>query len=201
MFILSYRHTSQSDDLKNRLVKKMSEYDDWSDKEISDLKKMKNVTIRGIDSEIYDEFSSSIKSLKMNIGEAITQMMQDVMEDFGETFPNLTAKGSLGKMRKDRISINALDTLRVSKKDLEEAGAEIRFSHVTKLIFEPDVDLTTFNKYVRGISHCDYVKIPAFLPKLVLLSKTQYCGKVESYPVEESAKMTAKSFHDSYEEE
>jgi hypothetical protein len=179
----------------------MSEYNDWSSKDIDELKRMKNVTIRGIDSEIYDEFSSSIKSLKMNIGEAITQMMQDVMEDFGDTFPSLTAKGSLGKIKKDRITINALDTLRISKKDLEEAGAQVKFSHMGKLIFEPDVDLATFNKYVRGIHHCDYVKIPAFLPKLILLSKTQYCGKVETYSVEDSTKNVTEETQNYYEEE
>ncbi len=179
----------------------MSEFNDWSSKDIDDLKRMKNVTIRGIDSEIYDEFSSSIKSLKMNIGEAITQMMQDVMEDFGDTFPSLSAKESLGKLKRDRISIKALDTLRISKKDLEEAGAQVKFSHVGKLIFEPDVDLATFNKYVRGINHCDYVRIPAFLPKLLLLSKTQYCGRVEPYTVEESKNKTTEVTQDFYEEE
>ena len=179
----------------------MSEYGEWSNQENDEMKKIKNVTIRGIDTEIYDEFSSSIKSLKMNIGEAITQMMQDILKDFGDTFPNLSAKGSLGKLKKDRLSISALDELSISKRDLEEAGAEIRFTHVGKLIFEPDVDLATFNKYVRGISHCDYVRIPAFLPKLVLLSKTQYCGRVEAYQADESPNATTESFQDSDEEE
>ncbi|PWI48174.1 hypothetical protein CEE45_08395 [Candidatus Heimdallarchaeota archaeon B3_Heim] len=179
----------------------MSEFKEWSNQEINDLTKMKNVTIRGIDSEIYDEFSSSIKSLKMNIGEAITQMMQDVLKDFDDTFPNLSAKGSLGKLKKDRLSISALDKIRISRRDLEEAGAEIRFTHVGKLIFEPDVDLATFNKYVRGITHCEYVRIPAFLPKLILLSKTQYCGRVETYQADKSLDETTESFQDSYEEE
>ena len=179
----------------------MSEFKEWSNQEINDLTKMKNVTIRGIDSEIYDEFSSSIKSLKMNIGEAITQMMQDVLKDFDDTFPNLSAKGSLGKLKKDRLSISALEQIRISRRDLEEAGAEIRFTHVGKLIFEPDVDLATFNKYVRGITHCEYVRIPAFLPKLILLSKTQYCGRVETYQADKSLDETTESFQESYEEE
>ena len=108
---------------------------------------------------------------------------------------------SLGKLKKDRLSISALEQIRISRRDLEEAGAEIRFTHVGKLIFEPDVDLATFNKYVRGITHCEYVRIPAFLPKLILLSKTQYCGRVETYQADKSLDETTESFQDSYEEE
>ena len=165
-----------------------------------DLKKLKNVTIRGIDSDVYEEFSTNIKSLNRNIGEAVTQMMQDIIQDFDGTFPTLSSRKSLTKLHEKTARISHHDHLSISKSDLEEAGMSFAFRHIDKLIFEPDVDLDTFNQYVRDIRHCSRVKIPNFLPKLLLLSRIQFCDKVEVYQVGKSDDMPSSSFNSSEEE-
>ena len=60
----------------------------YSDDIVNKKVTLKNVTIRGIETEIYDEFSHSMKILGMNIGDAITKMMHDVLEDFDDEFPD-----------------------------------------------------------------------------------------------------------------
>jgi hypothetical protein len=159
--------------------------DKWSKEDVSNLKNLKNVTIRGIDSEIYEEFSSSIKSLNMNIGDAITRMMADILEDFDGTFPKLSSKRSLGKFKLNKIKIMHHDFLSINKADLVEGGVKIYFMHIQKLRIGPDVDLETFNRYIGAIQHCDIVEIPNILPKVILLSKTPFCDRVRVYSVEQ----------------
>ena len=165
-----------------------------------EMKKLKNVTIRGIDSDVYEEFATNIKSLNRNIGEAVTQMMKDILQDFDGTFPTLSSRRSLGKLQNKMARISHHDHLSISKRDLEEAGMVFSFRHIEKLTFEPDVDLETFNKHVRDIRHCSRVRIPDFLPKLLLLSRIQYCDDVNVYPVDEQVKSTNSSYYSSEEE-
>ena len=117
----------EREDLRNQR-KEMSE----------EMKKLKNVTIRGIDSDVYEEFSSSIKSLNRNIGEAVTLMMKDILQDFDGTFPTLSSRRSLGKLQHKTARISHHDHLSISKSDLEEAGITFSFQHIDKLIFEPE---------------------------------------------------------------
>ena len=178
------------------------DYREWKEtkESLDDLKKLKNVTIRGIDSDVYEEFSTNIKSLNRNIGEAVTQMMKDILQDFDGTFPTLSSRRSLGKLQGKTARISHHDRLSISKRDLQEAGLVFSFRHIDKLIFEPDVDLETFNKHVRDIRHCSRVRIPDFLPKLVLLSRIQYCDDVDVYSVDGPVKSSNSSSF-SFEEE
>ncbi|MHA2225869.1 MAG: hypothetical protein ACXAC8_11730 [Candidatus Hodarchaeales archaeon] len=155
--------------------------------------KLKNITIRGINSNIYEDFSQSMKMLNMTIGDAVSKMMRDVMIDLDETFTDFDLRSPLSSTKKlfgriEKVSINHHDKLEISAKDLLEADASISFSHIDKLIIRPDVTRELFNKHIRSISHCDTVRLPSILPKLLLLSRINFCDKVEVYPVNQLSK-------------
>ncbi|MHA2249753.1 MAG: hypothetical protein ACXAD7_05295 [Candidatus Kariarchaeaceae archaeon] len=142
---------------------------------------MKNITIRGIDAEVYDDFSKKIKSIDMNIGNAISRMMKDILSDFDETFPAISAK-TVRRMKK--LDINHHGDLHISKEDLEEADAKINFNHIRNLEFAPDITKEIFETYVGGIYHCTHIRMPKVLPRLVLFSKVHFCKDLEFYEVE-----------------
>ncbi|MFX0062469.1 MAG: hypothetical protein ACFFC7_09810 [Candidatus Hermodarchaeota archaeon] len=143
----------------------------------------KNVTIRGIDSRVYDEFSHAIKSLGITLGEAISRMMGDVLKDFNGKFPELSSRFFRNGAQLPTASISGHGILSVNKKDLIEANARFSFSHIDQLTFEPDVTPETFTRHVRSIDHCDQVKIPSILPKLLVYSKIRRCESIEIYQV------------------
>ena len=150
--------------------------------------KLKNVTIRGIDSETYDHFSRKIRNLEMNLGEAITKMMNDIILDLDNSLdhlPYLRAKSTFRNYQLERLNISHYDRLKISRADLEEAKAQVEFSHIDKLTFLPDVTRDIFNSYVRNVSHCGTVRVPSIFPKLVMYAKIQFCDKIEIYDVEE----------------
>ena len=142
----------------------------------------KNITIRGINTDVYSEFSKKIKSLDMNIGEALSKMMTDVNEDFSETFPQISSKSLKGKLK---LAINHYSELSVNKNDLEEAGGLVYFEHIKHLTFEADVTKEVFLEHVGAVSHCRIVKIPAIFPKLLAYSKIQFAKEIEIYELED----------------
>ena len=146
---------------------------------------LKSVTIRGVNGGTYDEFSQVIQMAGLTMGEAITKMMGDVMRDFDETFPDLSAESFRLMVKKDRINVQHHERLSVSRKDLEDANRGIVFQHIRSLTFEADVTEEVFNTYVRTIQHCDTVRMPSVLPKLQIYAKIAFTDNIEIYDAED----------------
>jgi len=123
---------------------------------------MIDVTIRGIDEEVYREFSAEAKRQNKSIGELTTEAMRQYLQRF----------------RKKTYEITHYSEVVVTKADLVELNAPVRFYHIERLIISDDVDVDTFEKYVAEIAHCDYVEFPPHFPKLYAYSKCLHCGKV-----------------------
>ena len=146
---------------------------------------LKSVTIRGVNGGVYDEFSQVVQMAGLTMGEAITKMMGDMMRDFDETFPDLSAESFRMMVKKDKIAVQHHERLSVSRKDLEDANRGIVFQHIRSLTFEADVTEEVFNTYVRNIQHCDTVRVPSVLPKLQIYAKIAFTDNIEIYDVED----------------
>jgi len=119
------------------------------------------VTIRDIDDGTYDEFSAEARRQGKSIGTLATEAMRAYLR--------------AQKPEESEHTISALEELRVSKKDLEDGSIGVNFFEIQKLIFEDDVDIDTFEKFVESIFECDEVDLPGQLPKLRALEKCREC--------------------------
>lgn len=144
--------------------------------------KLKNITIRGIDVAVYDEFSKKMKIAEINMGDALNKMMTDVMNSFDDVFPNISAASLSGKIRKARLNITHHDTLHLSKDDFISSDKMVIFDHIDDLSFDETVDAETFEQYVHSINHCDKVSFHSKLPKLLILSKVHHSNRIQFYP-------------------
>lgn len=144
----------------------------------------KNVTIRGIDADTYDDFSQNMKILGMTMGEAISKMMKDVLADFDGTFPAISAKTFRKAARLPKLSIVDHDHISIQAQDLAESESRIVFHDIKFLEFEPNVTRELFLRHVSHISDCKLVRLPAILPKLLVLSKIRDCSEIEIYESE-----------------
>ncbi|MCY3414124.1 MAG: hypothetical protein INQ03_20940 [Candidatus Heimdallarchaeota archaeon] len=133
-----------------------------------------NVTIRGVDAEIYQSFSDKVKSSEQNIGEVISTMISSVMNDFDEVFPEPDET----EFPRKKISINHMDDLEISLDDLIETSARVSFNHIDRLIFDASVTKDAFLKYVHSINHCGTIEISSSMPKLLAYSKANYCDEI-----------------------
>ena len=125
---------------------------------------MTDVTIRGIDDSVYSLFSAEARRRSVPIGELVTQVMRIFLEETSEK----------------RFTIEGLDELTLTKKELESVGGPIAFNGVKVLTINKDIDWELFDKYVDEIRKSKTVVIPTSLTKLQVLTKCRNVDKIVS---------------------
>ena len=124
---------------------------------------MTDVTIRGIDDEIYRRFSAEARNRGIAIGKLVTQAMSNLLEV--KTMENYKVE-------------NIDEELIVSKNDLESLLKPVIFKNISKLTFTADVDGPTFIAYVEKMQNIEELKVPDTLTKLLILAKSKHVGKI-----------------------
>ena len=121
---------------------------------------MTDVTIRGIDDEVYKRFSAEARNRGVPIGELVTLVMRALVEEAD----------------KDCYKIGNIEKVSVSREDLESLGGPVSFHDIDSLVFEDDVTISIFQKYVLEIRYVEKLTIPKALSKLMVFTK---CYKVD----------------------
>lgn len=123
---------------------------------------MTDVTIRGIDDEVYSSFSAEARKRGVPIGELVTIVMRAFLDE--------STKESHGR-------ISFLSSLEVSQADLAEVEREISFSNIGKLKFSSDVTWEMFSSKVMSLEEIGRLSYPDTFPRLALLSMCHDVGK------------------------
>ena len=123
---------------------------------------MTDVTIRGIDDSVYSLFSAEARRRSVPIGELVTQVMRIFLEETSEK----------------RFTVEGLDELTITKKELESVGGPIAFNDIKVLTISKDIDWELFDKYVDEIRKSKTVVIPTSLTKLQVLTKCRNVDKI-----------------------
>ncbi|MHA2423765.1 MAG: hypothetical protein ACXAEF_03200 [Candidatus Thorarchaeota archaeon] len=121
-----------------------------------------DVTIRGIDDQVYSLFSAEARRRSTPIGELVTQVMRIFLEETSEK----------------TFRIEKLDELTLTKDELESVGGPIGFSGIKTLTISEDVDWPLFDKYVDEIRKSKTVIIPKSLTKLQVLTKCRNVNEI-----------------------
>ena len=140
----------------------------------------RNITIRGVDLEVYEAFTSKLREYNMNIGEAFNKMIQDVLENFDAIFNQSSNYDYYEQQRRlPRLSIESHQELVINVKDLEETKSRISFRNIDSLSFDETVTKESFLKHVKDIRRCSMVKFSTSFPKLIALAYCEDCDNVE----------------------
>jgi len=125
---------------------------------------MTDVTIRGIDDDVYSRFAAEAKKRGIPIGELATKAMNDLV---------LAAQAP-------SYHLENLEHLSVSRGDLESIDGPIIFSGIEVLEFEDDVDWNVFKAHVERIQNVERVLVPKGLSKFQVLTKSSNVEQVKS---------------------
>ncbi|OPY33295.1 MAG: hypothetical protein A4E32_00972 [Methanomassiliicoccales archaeon PtaU1.Bin124] len=125
---------------------------------------MTDVTIRGIDDEVYSKFAAEAKKNGKAIGELTTEVMREYVE---REIPK-------------PYKICNIDNLPVTKIDLESMDGKVIFQNIDVLEFMEDVDWATVKERVERIENVDRIIIPKGLSKFQILSKAKNIDTVET---------------------
>lgn len=116
-----------------------------------------DVTIRGIDDEVYSRFAAEAKRRGVPIGELTTEAMRDLV----------------GAADAPTYHLENQEKLSVSKNDLESLDGPVRFSNIEVLEFEDDVDWGVFKAHVSSIDGVEKVLLPKGLSKFQVLTRAK----------------------------
>jgi len=157
-----------------------------SDKDAQQEKKQ--VTIKGIDKELYEKAVQLSREMGMTAGELVNKALRMVMSVTDAATKTVAgavqAVGESGKAFAEGAKgvkvVTGIDDLTITKADLESSDSPVSFRGIKRLEFADDVDWDTFNAKVSSIVMCGTVVLPRSLPKLKVLEKCSMVNKVES---------------------
>lgn len=124
---------------------------------------MTDVTIRGIDDEIYRRFSAEARNRGIAIGKLVTIAMSNLLE------VKPMGNYKIENMKKEVI---------VSKNELKSLEKPVIFKNITKLTFTEDVDWPTFRDYVEKIENIKDLSVPDTLTELQILAKSKNVANI-----------------------
>ena len=125
---------------------------------------MTDVTIRGIDDDVYAKFTAEAKKRDLSIGELTTIVMRALVEEIGTT----------------NYRISDLNSLVITRKDLESLKGQVMLHRIKKLEIADDVDWDLFDRTVSSIKSSNVVLIPPSITRFQVLTKCSMVGEVKT---------------------
>lgn len=125
---------------------------------------MTDVTIRGIDDDVYAKFTAEAKKRELSIGELTTIVMRALVEEIGTT----------------NYRISDLASLVITRKDLESLKGQVMLHRIKKLEFADDVDWDLFDRTVMSIKSSSVVLVPKSITRFQVLTKCSMVSEVKT---------------------
>ncbi|MHA2273890.1 MAG: hypothetical protein ACXACI_18725 [Candidatus Hodarchaeales archaeon] len=153
--------------LFHSLVRNPSEYSPITEN-------FKDITIRNVEKDTYDDFVATCHLRKMKIGDAVNELLFRLVPEMEYRHILLH---DLKVDPEEVLVVTSLDKLEASAQDLAEIqDRKILFHRIKDLIFAPDVEKEDFIEAVVGIYNCGKVDLPPAVPRLIQISR------VKAYP-------------------
>ena len=124
---------------------------------------MTDVTIRGIDDEVYASFSAEARKKNVPIGELVSQVMRIILEETVDK----------------RYVIEQLEDLIITRDQLESVGEPIAFIGIKNVVIDESIDWELFKKYVDEIRRCKVLTIPKSLTKFQVLTRCKSVKEIK----------------------
>jgi hypothetical protein len=151
------------------IIRKRTAYTHPSSKD-----KLKDITIRNVSIQLYDEFVSNAKNNGKTTGEYFSAILAHAITffDISETISSVVDK--------EVLVVREEKELFVSKKDLEVLGERgLIIYGIPKIKFAKDIGQELFLKTIIRIIKCDQVILPANIPRLIVLSRAIQCKETK----------------------
>jgi hypothetical protein len=125
---------------------------------------MTNVTIRGIDDETYLQFSAEATLRGTSIGDLTTKAMQSFLD----------------QNRGPIYRIWNMESLVITRNDLESIDGAVVIGNIDHLEFEPDVDWPLIQSRIQSIDNVDTIVIPKSVSKFQILTRVKNVNSIST---------------------
>ena len=137
-------------------------------REFDESDEKKDITLRGVNKELYESFTTQAKKHGLSTGDAVNNIL--LLADHPWRIHHFRRHAKQPRFGITPEKVIDLEKLVVSKKDLTAAGEKTiyLFRNIKELVFEKDVDAAILVKHVKLISSSN-VKFLSDIPKLIQL--------------------------------
>jgi hypothetical protein len=126
-----------------------------------DKEEKSTITIRGINKKIYNRLATLSREMDKTIGELVNEAMSMFV----------TMTGMIEGVDKNIMVIRGIETLRVSKEELENIDRKVLFMNIDELILDKHLTTEIFEGKIHKILNVNRLKIEGNVNKLVVYSK------------------------------
>ncbi|MHA1990886.1 MAG: hypothetical protein ACW981_07500 [Candidatus Hodarchaeales archaeon] len=128
-----------------------------------------SITIRKVNSDIYDEFLSACQLNNQKAGDIVNELLLELLP---EVELNIIIIHELHEDPLKFLTITSIEELKVSSEDLEEIRErKLLFHRIDKITFNHDISTDLFIQKVAGIYNCKTIDLPDTVPKLIRISR------------------------------
>ncbi|MFQ5978079.1 MAG: hypothetical protein ACE5OZ_08120 [Candidatus Heimdallarchaeota archaeon] len=140
---------------------------------------LKDITVRNVRKDIYDDFAAACQLQKQKIGDAVNELLVWVVPAIEVRHILLF---DLIAETPDPLIVTSLEQLEVTNKDLREIqDRKILFHRIGELIFSADIAKNDFIRSVIGIYNCNQVNLPRAIPRLLRFSRIKRYPREHAY--------------------
>ncbi len=144
----------------------------------NEVSERKTITIRGVDQCIYERALKLARELGLTVGDLINEALKRFIASIESAKRAIEAHLEMLTRSGDIVIISSIDTLIVSKRDLESVSKRVVFKDIRELVFTEDVTEDVFREKVYEIVSVDKVIVPKSLSTLLVASKCRYVHKI-----------------------
>jgi DNA replication initiation complex subunit (GINS family) len=127
----------------------------------SDKEEKSTITIRGINKKIYNRLATLSREMDKTIGELVNEAMSMFV----------TMTGMIEGVDKNIMVIMGIESLRVSKEELENIDKKVLLMNIDELILEKGITTEIFEGKIHKILNVSRLRIEGNVNKLLVYSK------------------------------
>lgn len=160
-----------------------------SDTSNTNNKENRTVTIRGIDSKLYERLVNLARETGKTVGEVtnqaignflsaiseaemITSNVKDSIKSTGKAFID-----GFNESKRNVLVVSNIGEITVFKSEIISTGRPVSFRNIGKLIL-PDIDQDTLERYVDSIISVDELVVPPSINKLMITRKARFVKRI-----------------------
>ncbi|MCG3108137.1 hypothetical protein L3N51_00418 [Metallosphaera sp. J1] len=160
-----------------------------SDASNTNNKENRTVTIRGVDSKLYERLVNLARETGKTVGEItnqaignflsaiseaemITSNVKDSIKSTGKAFID-----GFNESKRNVLVVSNIGEITVFKSEIISTGRPVSFRNIGKLIL-PDIDQDTLERYVDSIISVDELVVPPSINKLMITRKARFVKRI-----------------------
>ncbi len=141
------------------------------------MEDMENISIKGIQSNIYKRVKEMARETGKTIGEITNESYKIFISAANET--KAAGQEFIKGIKETQMTIiENISTVEITGEDIKSNGKNVIFRNINSLIIK-DINKEDFDKYVASIVSVKHLEVPKSIPKMMVLERSKFIDELK----------------------